>query len=96
MSLRYYMVMSAPKRKPDVAEVAELIRKFLRAKARAKKLYDRADVHLAEIAKAIKPGDEVPLTEDGKKAVLIDNFAGKSVVWGHGGVRHYDIDVIDA
>ena len=86
------MSAKVAKRKADVAET---IRKFLRAKARAKKLYDRADAHLAQIAKTIKVGEEVPLTDDGKKAVLIDNFAGKSIVWGHGGVRHYDIEVID-
>lgn len=77
-------------------KVAETIKRFLRTKARAKKMYERADYYLGEIAKQIEPGEEVPLSEDGKKAVLIDNFAGKSIVWGHGGVRHYDIDVIDA
>ena len=84
---------AATKRKADTAE---LIRKFLRTKKHAKKLWDRADAYLVEIAKSMKPGNEVPLSEDGKKAVLIDNFAGKAVVWGHGGVRHYDIEVIDA
>jgi hypothetical protein len=87
------MGATATKRKPDLADK---VRAFLRAKKNAKKLYDRADNHLREIAKQLKPGDEVPLTVDGKKAVLIDNWAGKDIVWGHGGVRHYDIEVLDA
>lgn len=78
------------------AELANLIRKFISTKARAKKMYERADAVLAEISGRMKPGDEVPLTESGKKAVLLDNFAGKQIVWGHGGVRHYEIEVIDA
>lgn len=78
------------------AELANLIRKFLGTKARAKKMYERADAVLAEISSRMKPGDEVQLTESGKKAVLLDNFAGKQIVWGHGGVRHYEIEVIDA
>lgn len=82
--------------KASKSAIAEKIRKFLSAKARAKKLYDRADALLVDIAKSMKPGEEIPLTEDGKKAVLKDNFEGKSIVWGHGGVRHFDIDVIDA
>jgi hypothetical protein len=76
--------------------LADKIRHQMRTMARAKKLYERADTLLAEIAQEMKPGDEVPLTEDGKKAVLIDNFSGKSIVWGHGGVRHFAIEIVDA
>jgi len=80
------------------SELADTIRKFLATKARAKKLYARADVLLATIAKELggKDGAEVALTTEGKKAVLLDNFKGKSAVWAHGSVRHFDIDVIDA
>jgi hypothetical protein len=27
---------------------------------------------------------------------LIDNFSGKNIVWGHGGVRHFAIEIVDA
>lgn len=84
------------KRQPaDGLALPDLIRRHLAAKAHAKKLYDRADALLAEIAKHMKPNQEVELSATGKKAVLIDNWAGKMVVWGHGGVRHYEIEVID-
>jgi hypothetical protein len=35
----------------------------------------------------------VVLSDDGKTAQLIDNFESESVVWGHGGVRHYGIKI---
>ena len=77
-------------------ELAAKIRHQLKTIARAKKLYERADTILEEIAQQLKPGDAVALTEDGKKAVLLDNYAGKNIVWGHGGVRRYAIEIVDA
>jgi len=77
-------------------QLADKIRHQMRTLARAKKLYDRADTLLEEIAKEMKPGDQVALTEDGKRAVLRDNFKKKSIVWGHGGVRRYAIEIVDA
>lgn len=79
--------------KPDLAE---LVHKHLRAKTAAKRYYDRADRFLAEIAEHIEPGDEIKLNDSGKKAVLLDNFAGKTIVWGHGGVRKYEIEILDS
>lgn len=84
----------AAKRSPH-SDLPDLIRRHVAAKKQAKKLYDRADALLMEIAKHMKPGDEIPLNETGKKAVMVDNWEGKTVVWGHGGVRHYEVEVID-
>lgn len=101
--------------KADKPTPAETVRKHQQVLARAKKLYDRADVILAELmapfleeckecgAKKLKQGTivkgkhvaHVELTADGKAAILLDNFAGSDVVWGHGGVRHYGLKVID-
>lgn len=86
--------MATLTKKSDLALAAK-VKQWQQAKARAKILYDRADRILQEIAAKAKVGDEIPLNESGKKAVLLDNFADKAIVWGHGGVRRYDLDIID-
>ena len=82
-----------------------LIRKQQKTLERAKQLYDRADAQLAEIVKPfletckhcgapkLKEDARVILNQDGKVASLQDNYAGESIVWGHGGVRHYGVKI---
>jgi hypothetical protein len=83
-------------RRKSQSDLADLIQRHLRTRASAKKLYERSDRLLAEIAKLIRPGDAVPLNHDGKRAILVDNFEEKAIVWGHGAVRRYEIVVVDA
>jgi hypothetical protein len=97
---------------PKPLTPTELIQKHQKSLARAKKLYDRADVLLTQIlqpfievcascgGKKLKPGTlvkgaHVALTADGKAAILTDNFSEQDIVWGHGGVRHYGVKIID-
>jgi hypothetical protein len=92
-----------PKRALDLPA---LIRQQQKTLDRAKQLYDRADGLLAQIVAPfletckscgsvkLKEGAEVALNDDGKVAYLSDNFAGETVVWGHGGCRRYGVKVI--
>ena len=77
------------------ASIAAQVKRWQKTKARAKALYDRADRILVEISTKLKPGVPSPMNVDGKHVVLLDNFAGKEIVWGHGGVRHWDLEIID-
>ena len=89
---------------------AELIQKHQKVLARARKLYDRAE--LAKVVqpfleeckacgrKHLKPGPlvkgaHIELTADGKAAIPLDNFAEGETLWGHGVIRHYGVKVID-
>ena len=61
-----------PKKKP---ELVEKIRKQMATRARAQKLYERADALLNEIAREMKPGDEVELEgESGARKFRIDSI----------------------
>ena len=94
-----------PRRPKSDQALANLVRKQQKTLDRAKQLYDRADNVLAEIVQPflekckhcggikLKENAVIMLNEDGKKATLTDLFAGESVVWGHGGVRHYGIKI---
>ena len=87
------------------AELPAKIRQHQKTLERAKQLYDRADAQLKELvgpfletckhcgSVKLKEDAVVALNEDGKKAALLDNFAGMDVVWGHGGVRHYGVKI---
>ena len=77
------------------ASIAAKVRRWQKTKARAKALYDRSDRILSDIATKLKVGVPSPMNGDGKHVVLLDNYAGKEIVWGHGGVRHWDLDILD-
>jgi hypothetical protein len=97
------MASSTAKRK--LKELPELIQKHQKTLARAKQLYQRADNLMAEIIepyletcegcghKHLKPDAVITLSADGKRAFLLDNFAENAIVWGHGGVRHFGIEI---
>jgi hypothetical protein len=86
-------------------ELAALVLKHQKTIERAKQLYDRADNLLAQIvapfletckhcgSKVLKKDAVIVLNDDGKTAELLDNFADHTVVWGHGGVRHFGVKV---
>jgi hypothetical protein len=77
------------------ASVAAEFKRWQKTKARAKALYDRADRILSQMATVLEVGVPSPINTAGKHVVLRDNFAGKEIVWGHGGVRHWDLETID-
>jgi hypothetical protein len=77
------------------ASIAAKVKRWQKTKARAKALYDRADRMLVDLATKLRPGVPSPINGEGKHVVLLDNFAGKEIVWGHGGVRHWDLDIVD-
>ncbi len=78
------------------ASIAAKVKRWQKTKARAKALYDRADRILSDLAKMLEVGVASPINPgNGKHVVLLDNFAGKEIVWGHGGVRHWDLDIVD-
>jgi hypothetical protein len=77
------------------ASIAAKVKRFQKTKARAKALYDRADRILLDLSTKLQLGVPSPINSAGKHVVLLDNFAGKEIVWGHGGVRHWDLDIVD-
>ena len=77
------------------ASIAAQVKRWQKTLARAKALYDRADRMLIALSEKMKPGVPAPINGEGKHAVLLDNFAGKEIVWGHGGVRKWAIDIVD-
>ncbi len=74
-------------------DLPEKVRRYFRARAIGKKCYARADRLLEEIAREVRPGTEIPLNESGKKAVLVDLYDGKLVVFRAHGIRRYDLEI---
>jgi len=81
--------------KPKPEDLAVLVKRSLRERELGKEHYAEADRLLNELATRLKDKDgaEIDLG-NGKKAVLLDNWAGKSVVWGHGASRKWEILVL--
>jgi len=77
------------------ASIAAKFRRWQKTLGRAKSLYGRADRILVELAAQLEVDKPSPINSTGKHVVLRDNFAGKEVVWGHGGVRHWDLETLD-
>jgi hypothetical protein len=81
--------------KPKKNDLASKALKCIKAKESGKRAYARADRLLAEIAKAIKPGEEIVLNDAGRKAVLKDRFDGKDIVWTPCAARRWELEVIE-
>jgi hypothetical protein len=75
--------------------IAKQVAAWKRAKTSAKAAYDRADRILLQISERIECGLEVRISESGKCVVLLDNYAGKHIVWAHGAVRRWDLEIVD-
>jgi hypothetical protein len=76
-------------------EIADKVARYLKAKQAGKRGYERADRLLKEIAAAVEPGQEITLSETGRKAVLIDRFSEKSIVWTPCGARRWELEIIE-
>lgn len=80
------------------ADVADLVARYQRAREAGKRGYERADRLIREIAQTVKPGDEIPLNEVGRKAILRDKFADhgeKAVIWTPCAARRWDIEIVE-
>ena len=86
--------MSLTKRERSVAAK---FRRYERARAQAKKFYDRADTILADLASQLKVKGKSRLSDEGKTLVLHDLASGDSVIvgWGHGAVRRWELKVVE-
>ena len=72
---------------------ARMIEEHLAERERGKTHYGLADSLLAELIGALKPGQEVKLS-DGRVARLVDNFAdGRNKHYKPAGVCRYEIGV---
>lgn len=72
---------------------AEKVRRYLRAHDAGKRNYAKADRLLGELAKEVGPGVEITLDGTGKKAVLVDRFKDKDLVFQPCGARRWELKV---
>ena len=75
------------------ADVAELVKRYLRAKEAGRRSYKRSDALMAEIVKAW-PGEAVQISEK-LNVQLKDNFAEKGIVWTPCAARRWELEVVD-
>jgi hypothetical protein len=73
-------------------DLADKIKRCVRARELGKKHYIKHRDLLEQIANEIEPGREVELG-DGTKATLVDQFAQKMTVFRPLGVSRYEIEV---
>ena len=79
-------------KKPKV-DLAKKVSAYLRAKKSGKRGYERADQIVEEIARELKPGEEITITKTGRKAVLVDRFKDEAIVWQPCAARRWEIKV---
>jgi len=90
--------MAKRKSEEKKPEVADLIARYLRAREAGKRAYQRADRIMQQIAAEAAPGEEIPLNEVGRKAVLVDKFADslrKGVIWTPCAARRWELEIIE-
>lgn len=76
-------------------DVPSKVKKYLAAKEAGKRGYQRADRLLAELAHLMRPGQEIALNEQGRKAVLKDRFEDKDIVWTPCAARRWELEIIE-
>jgi hypothetical protein len=76
-------------------DLASKVKKYLRARAIGKKCYARADRILEEITAECRPGQEIPLNDSGRKAVVVDPFEKKFVAFRPLGFRRYELVIVE-
>ena len=74
------------------SNLADKIKRCVRARDLGKKHYTRHRDLLEQIAREIKPGSEVPLG-NGTRATLVDQFTEKMTVFRPLGVSRHEIEV---
>lgn len=88
--------MAKPKQKTPGAEHTKMVQRYMRVHDSGKRSYERADNLLACLAVEPGAGAEIPLNETGKKAVIIDRFADKNLVWQPCAARRYELKIKEA
>jgi hypothetical protein len=88
--------MAKPKQKTPGPEHTKKAQRYLRVHDSGKRSYERADGMLAALAAELGAGAEIPLNETGKKAVIIDRFDGKNLVWQPCAARRYELKIKEA
>lgn len=73
------------------ADITDLVARYQKARAAGKRAYARADDLITKIAALVEPGQEIEL-RPGVKAVLVDQFADKLVVWTPCGAHRWKIE----
>ncbi len=86
--------MSRKAEKTAQVELADKLRRCLKAKELGKKYYGIANALLDEISAEVKVGEAVTVSKT-RKVVLEDQYQGKSIVWKPCGVRRYELKVIN-
>ena len=82
-------------KKPDLPD---LVARYQKARKAGQLGYKRADRIMHEIAAAVAPGEEIPLNEAGRKAVLHDRFAenaDKAAIWTPCAARRWELEIIE-
>jgi hypothetical protein len=85
--------MKAKKKPIQKDDLAKKVTAYLRAKEAGKRGYERADRLVRDIAAAVKPGEEIELTVNGRTAVLIDRFKDEEIVWQPCAARRWEIKI---
>jgi hypothetical protein len=88
--------MAKPKKKPPGPEHTKKAQRYLRIHESGKRSYERADGLLASLAAELGDGAEIPLNETGKKAIIIDRFADKNLVWQPCAARRWELKIKEA
>ena len=73
--------------------LADKVQSYLRAHDAGKRNYAKADRLLKEIADEAGIGVDIPLGENGKKAVVIDRFKGKDLVFQPAAARRFELKI---
>lgn len=86
----------AAKEKPTVAD---LVSRYQKAKQAGRRGYERADRLMQQLAKTVKPGEEVKLNDAGRKMILHDRFAEASqkggAIWTPCAARRWELEIIE-
>lgn len=90
------MPAKGPYRHKTPESLAERVQKCIQARERGKKMYKRSDELLKTLLQEVEPGQVIPLNEQGKKAVIVDKWAGKTQVVSIAFARRYEIEVTDS
>jgi hypothetical protein len=85
--------MTAKAKQRHVPTLADEIASYFAAQEAAKAAYDLADELLVRIARQLKRGVPLQISAT-EKVILVNNFSGKTVVWGHGGVRKWKLEKV--
>lgn len=92
--------MSKTSKKPATrSHLASLVAQYQRARKSGRLGYERADRLIQEIAKAVKPGEEIALGGSGRKAILHDRFAEASqkggAIWTPSAARRWELEIVE-